>query len=124
MHLPTLRFEIMAEQLEEEGRYEEAEAFRRKALTINQTVLPESHPTLVYQNYNLGLVSRYQGKLDDANDFLVRSLELARAAFGAADPDVHEIMRTLNCLRTEMSTNFDQALAGAASTTLNRVSCF
>lgn len=63
-------------------RLDDAELHFRKALGILEEVLPSPHPRISYALDRIGLVCHLQGRLDEAEDFYLRSL----AILGHAGP--------------------------------------
>ena len=61
--------------LEEQGKYEEAEAMHRRALKAREKVLGLEHPSTLDSVNNLGLVLEDQGKHEEAEAMYRRALE-------------------------------------------------
>src|SRR4029453_14799703 len=76
-----------------QGKYVEAEALFKRALTIREKALGASHPWVGRTLNNLGLVYRDQGKYGEAEGLHKRALAISEQALGTGHPDV---ARTLN----------------------------
>ena len=81
--------------LSERGAYKEAEDLHRRALSLRQHALGDSHPLVANSLDNLGVVVYHQGRLDEARQLYERALALRLAAFG---PDAHDVGTSYNNL--------------------------
>ena len=79
----------------DQGKYGEAEALFKRALTIREKALGASHPHVGQTLSNLGLVYRDQGKYVEAEELLKRALVTREQALGASHADVATTLNNL-----------------------------
>ena len=70
------------------GRIEESRANARRALSIQQTTLPEGHFLIAVTRFTLGSLALMQGNSAEAVTWLEPAARAMEAAMGAAHPDV------------------------------------
>jgi tetratricopeptide (TPR) repeat protein/predicted Ser/Thr protein kinase len=74
--------------LNDQGKYEEAEAEHRIVLELRERTLGPDHPLIAQTRSNLGLVLKAQGKYAEAEVENRRALELRQRVLGPEHPDV------------------------------------
>jgi tetratricopeptide (TPR) repeat protein len=106
----------VAINLEEQGRYAEAEAEYRAALSLWEKALGPDHPDVAGLRNNVALVLQRQGRLDEAQAELEAALAIRRTALGADHPSVAASLYNLGSLSyaqgkyAEAQTRFRAAL--------------
>ncbi len=86
--------------LKERARYEEAELFYQRALTIREQVLGAEHPDTAATLNNLGRLYTSQGKYQEAELFYQRALEIRERVLGTEHPDTATTLNNLGRLYT------------------------
>ncbi len=71
-----------------QGRYSEAEALARKALTLDETLLTADHPSVAHDMVELANIFADERKFDRAESLLNKSLAISKAKLGAEHPDI------------------------------------
>lgn len=92
--LNTIRYEIMAEHLEEQGDYKEAEKMLLRAVSIYRTG-GKSQSELVSLTYKLALLQDAQGKTIEAERTFKESLEVSRLYYGKKSAWTRKILKSI-----------------------------
>ncbi|KAI7973725.1 hypothetical protein EIK77_000227 [Talaromyces pinophilus] len=86
LHAATVRSHL-GWYLDQQGKYEEAEAMHRQALDAREKVLGRKHPNTLTSVNNLGLVLDSQAKYDEAEVMYRQALEGYEKVLGREHPD-------------------------------------
>jgi tetratricopeptide (TPR) repeat protein len=85
----------VADYLASDGRYQEAEVFYKKLLTINQEKAGAKHPSTLTSIANLASTFRNQGRWNEAEKLEVQVMETSKTVLGAEHPDTLTSMANL-----------------------------
>jgi tetratricopeptide (TPR) repeat protein len=85
----------LAQVLQRQGKYEEAEAMNRQTLALSETVLGLEHPETLMSMSNLALVLQRQGKYEEAEAMNRQTLALSEMVLGLEHP---EMLTSIHCL--------------------------
>lgn len=77
----------VASNLDDQGRYDEAEPLYRKGLEIRREVLGENHPSTATSYNNVASNLNAQGRYDEAEPLYRKGLEIRRRVLGENHPD-------------------------------------
>lgn len=101
--------------LDVQGKYEEAEAMHRRALSIMETMLRSDHPDIASVLNNLGSALENQGKYEEAESNHRRVLSVMEAALGPEHPRVAVSLTNLsNVLRAQGKYEQSEAVSRRA----------
>src|SRR5262245_9392246 len=79
----------------DQGKYEEAEAFFKRALAIREKALGANHRDVGQTLHNLALVYADQGQYGEAEELYKRALSIREKAIGANHRDVGQTLNNL-----------------------------
>ncbi|KAF1935581.1 hypothetical protein EJ02DRAFT_484297 [Clathrospora elynae] len=85
----------LAQVLESQGKYEDAESMNRQTLALKETVLGREHPSTLTSMSNLALVLGHQGKYEDAEAMNRQTLALSETVLGREHPSTLTSMNNL-----------------------------
>jgi len=85
----------LANVLDNQGKYEQAEEMHRQALRLKETVLGKEHPSTLTSMSNLASVLRNQGKYEEAEQMHRQTLELRETVLGK---EHHDTLISMNNL--------------------------
>jgi ATP/maltotriose-dependent transcriptional regulator MalT len=77
----------LAELLDNEGKYAEAETEYRSVLTLREKVVGGEHPDTLATCFNLATCLRAEGNASDAKALAQRAVDGARKSLGPEHPD-------------------------------------
>jgi tetratricopeptide (TPR) repeat protein len=108
----NLTLSTLASELEEQGKYDEAETLYREAMEAMRETLGSRHPSTLTSLSNLGKLLHRKGDLDAAGPLLREAVEGMRATLGSEHP------ATLNSVCVLSSLLRDEGDLAAAETLL------
>jgi non-specific serine/threonine protein kinase/serine/threonine-protein kinase len=82
----------LANVLQEQGKYAQAEAIRANILEVQQRVVGEEHPDTLSSMNHLASVYRSEGKNDKASELAAKTLDIQRRLLGEEHPDTLSTM--------------------------------
>ena len=94
----SLTLDTLAQDLQAQGKHDEAEPLYREALEMDRESLGTRHPNTLIAINNLAQVLQAQGKLDEAEPLSREALEVERQTLGDRHPHTLSSMNELGAL--------------------------
>ena len=104
----SLTLDTLAQELQAQGKHDEAEPLYREALKLDREALGTRHPNTIIALNNLAQVLQAQGKHDEAEPLCHEALEWRRETLGDRHPDT---LSSINDLGVLLQTQGDLASA-------------
>ena len=104
----SFTLDILAQELQDQGKYDEAEPLYREALKVQRETLGDRHPSTLASINNLGTLLKVKGDLAAAELLHREVLEVQRVSLGDRHPNT---LISINNLGTLLYTKGDLAAA-------------
>jgi tetratricopeptide (TPR) repeat protein len=98
LELLSARLDTLAQELQAQGKHDEAEPLFREALEMDRETLGMRHPSTLIAINNLAQVLQAQGKYDEAEPLCREALEMERETLGDRHPDTLSSINDLGAL--------------------------
>ena len=84
----------LAHLYEEQGYYEQAEAYHQRELSIREKTLGLEHPATAQSLFCMANLSKKQGQYEQAETFLQRALAIREKALSPEHPDIIKTLKS------------------------------